>query len=192
VQLVLGLGNIGEKYTDTRHNIGFWIVEALAKAFHADWQTDGDVALTARIALDDEEIVLAKPTTFMNLSGKAAFYLLNKYQINISDFIIINDDVSLPIGKIRFRSKGGSGGHNGIKSVISYLDTEQFSRLKVGIGNPQEDMDLVEFVLGEYSDEEAAKMETVVEICKEAILYYLKSDINDAMNKYNGINIIDE
>lgn len=192
MQLVLGLGNIGEKYTDTRHNIGFWIVEALAKAFHADWQTDGDVALTARTALDDEEIVLAKPTTFMNLSGKAAFYLLNKYQINISDFIIINDDVSLPIGKIRFRSKGGSGGHNGIKSVISYLDTEQFSRLKVGIGNPQEDMDLVEFVLGEYSDEEAAKMETVVEICKEAILYYLKSDINDAMNKYNGINIIDE
>lgn len=192
MQLVLGLGNIGEKYTDTRHNIGFWIVEALAKALDADWQTDGDVALTARIALDDEEIVLAKPTTFMNLSGKAAFYLLNKYQINISDFIIINDDVSLPIGKIRFRSKGGSGGHNGIKSVISYLDTEQFSRLKVGIGNPQEDMDLVEFVLGEYSDEEAAKMETVVEICKEAILYYLKSDINDAMNKYNGINIIDE
>lgn len=192
MQLVLGLGNIGEKYKDTRHNIGFWVVEALAKAFNADWDTDGDVALTATIPLDDEDIVLAKPTTFMNLSGKAAFYLLNQYQINISDFILINDDVSLPIGKIRFRRKGGSGGHNGIKSVISYLETEQFSRLKVGIGNPQEDMDLVEFVLGKYADDEAAKMEKVVEICKEAILYYLKNDIKDAMNKYNGINIIDD
>ena len=188
---MFGLGNIGDAYKDTRHNIGFWIVERLAAHFGSGWKKEDFTCITSSFQIEDEKILFVKPTTYMNLSGRAAEYIVTKYAIDLSDFILISDDLNLPIGKIRFRLKGSSGGHNGIKSIISYLGTNEFPRLRVGIGNPEQNGLVVDFVLGHYTEEEKESINKVIEVVQEAIIYALQNGIAGSMNKYNGMNIIE-
>ena len=190
MKVVFGLGNPGTAYKNTLHNIGFWLVEKLATHFNCNWKREHSTSLTCSFQIENEDILLVKPKTYMNLSGKSASYILNKYQIAKSDFILISDDVNLPIGKIRFRSQGSSGGHNGIKSVIAALGTNEFPRLRIGIGSPDFDQELADFVLGNWTEEEFEKMQKVISMAEEAIIFALQEGIIKSMNKYNGMDII--
>ena len=189
MKVVFGLGNIGDAYKDTRHNIGFWLVERLANHFNSKWKREDSTCIISSFQIKNEKILLVKPKTYMNLSGKAAIRIITKYDVNLSDFILISDDINLPIGKLRFRLKGTSGGHNGIKSVISYLETNEFPRLRIGIGGPNQNEEVADFVLGKYSAEEKIVISKVIAVAQDAVIYALQNSVEAAMNKYNGLII---
>ena len=182
--LVVGLGNIGEKYENTRHNIGFDIVDQLAVKLNSTFSSAkyGEVL---KIKYAGKQIVLLKPNTFMNLSGKAVLYWLRKEKIDVSNLIIIVDDLNLDFGISRLRKSGTDGGHNGLKDIANSLNSTKFTRLRFGIGNNYKKEKQVDFVLSKWNSEESAKLKNHLDKNVEIILSSLKKGLEFKMNKYN-------
>jgi len=185
LKVIAGLGNPGEKYSYTRHNIGFMIISEMADRFNvkSSYKFDG---LLGDFFLGGEKIILFQPMKYMNKSGQPIYKLLDYFQIEAEDLLVIHDDLDLELGKMRFKQNGGSGGHNGIKSIINQLGTDQFNRLKIGIGRPPENVPVPDFVLTTFKGEEKDTSNRVVQEAASAAELMLKEDIMKAMNKYNG------
>ena len=183
--LVAGLGNIGPEYHNTRHNIGFQVLDALAK-IHDLTFVDGRRAYKTEMKYRGKTLIFIKPTTFMNLSGKAINYWLQKEKIPVENLLVIADDLALPFGKIRLRAKGSDAGHNGLKNINELLNTNAYPRLRFGIGNEFSKGKQIDFVLGEWDDEEQDLLSERMNICIDAILAFPKIGIQQAMNQFNN------
>jgi PTH1 family peptidyl-tRNA hydrolase len=189
MKLIIGLGNPGREYEHTHHNIGFLCLDRLAKKLKISFSKRKAKARLARGQVGNEEVILAKPHTFVNRSGGSVADLVKSYKVPLSDLLIIYDDMDLPLGIIRIRAGGSSGGHNGMKSIIAALDGQDFPRLRVGIGHP-ETGDAIEHVLGRFTAEEERLLPTITETVSEAVFYLIQEGIEAAMDKYNGLSFI--
>jgi peptidyl-tRNA hydrolase, PTH1 family len=183
--LVAGLGNIGEEYQDTRHNIGFTVLDALAGASRIAF-TDSRYGCVAEYRFKGRTFVLLKPSTYVNLSGKAVSYWLQKESLEPSSLLVIADDLALPFGTIRMRPRGGDGGHNGLTSIIQLLGTQEFARLRFGIGGDFPYGMQVEYVLGKWSGEEFRQLPDKISICHEIIRSFGTTGIDKTMNTFNN------
>jgi PTH1 family peptidyl-tRNA hydrolase len=181
MKLIAGLGNIGTKYVFTRHNAGFMLVDSIAAAEGLTFSENSK--LKCFIAKNNDYIII-KPTTYMNLSGEAVRAVADYYKIGVNDILVVFDDLSLELGKIRFRANGSDGGHNGIKSVIQHMGTKDIARLKIGIG-PQPNIPSEVFVLQNFSKEELEKLKETLTIAKDGIVCYFTKGIQESQNKYN-------
>jgi len=188
LKLIVGLGNPGEKYKMNRHNIGFMIIERFAKKFNIYLSHRKKKTIFGRGFCDGNEVVLLKPQTFMNLSGEAVLYLASFLKINTSNIIAVMDDTELPFGIIRIRSGGGSGGHNGIKSLIYSLRSEDFPRVRFGVGRPPLDFrkELSEYVLEDFSPQEMETLDEKLDKAIDALYTTINDSIETAMNKFNN------
>ncbi len=185
MKLIAGLGNIGPKYTFTRHNAGFMLIDSIAVNAGLTLKENPKLkCFISKFSYNGEDYLLIKPTTFMNLSGEAVRAVSDYYKIDANDMLIVFDDLSLELGKIRFRPNGSDGGHNGIKSVIQHMGTKEIARLKIGIG-PQPTIPSEVFVLQNFSKEELDKLKETLTIAKEGVACYFTSGIQEAQNKYN-------
>ena len=182
--LIVGLGNPGKEYDDTRHNIGFKVVDNIANEYNIQINRQKFKGIYGDGFIDGEKVIILKPTTYMNLSGESVRELVDFYNIDNDDILVIYDDISLEIGTLRIREKGSAGGHNGIKSIIAHLGSDVFSRIKVGVGQP--DGDLIKHVLGKFTKEEAAVLSESIEATTKATREIIKSDVKTAMNQFNG------
>ena len=184
--IICGLGNPGSKYGNTRHNIGFCALDVLAKDCGAAVERSRFHAMTGEAMLDGRHILLMKPATYMNLSGQAVQEAMRFYKLPPERLIVLSDDISLPVGKMRIRRKGSDGGHNGIKSIIYLTGSDQYPRIKVGVGKkPRPDYDLAAWVLGHFSDEDLKALQPVFDHCYDAVREMLKGNIDRAMNLFN-------
>ncbi|MGG7323463.1 aminoacyl-tRNA hydrolase [Clostridium baratii] len=182
--LIVGLGNPEEKYNNTRHNIGFEAVDYIADKYNIDINRKKFKGVYGEGFIGNEKVILMKPTTYMNLSGECIREVIDFYKLSNEDILVIYDDISLDVGRIRIRPKGSAGGHNGIKSIINHLGTDEFSRIKIGVGQPKGD--LVNHVLGKFSKEENEVLEESLEATKVATETIIKEDTQAGMNKFNG------
>ena len=184
-KIVLGIGNPGNKYAKTRHNLGFAVVDEIAnthgKNFHADPRSK---SVAAEIDLGDQRCLLVKPITYVNLSGEAVRLLLNWYKLSVASLLVISDDLHLPVGKIRLRSKGGSGGHRGLQSIINCLQSSDFARLRIGIGSENEVAN-ASYVLSRFTSAEQEVIGTSVRKAGEAVVAWINHGIATAMDQYN-------
>jgi len=186
MKLVVGLGNPGRKYALTRHNAGFAVVKKLAKRCNLSFNERFAFSLCAKGIDDRGGLILALPLTFMNLSGKAVGELLDKFDVGVGDMLVVCDDVNLPLGTLRIRPCGSAGGHNGLKSIISTLGRDDFSRLRIGVGRPQEqDVDLAEYVLSPFTKKEKLIFSQVVDDACDCCLLWLKEGVGCAMDNFN-------
>lgn len=183
--LIVGLGNIGAEYANTRHNIGFQILDALAEAEALSWETGKLGALTT-FKVKGRTLLLLKPSTFMNRSGKAIKYWLDKEKIPLDHLLVITDDLNLPFGTLRLKTKGSDGGHNGLRDVQSSLQTTLYSRLRVGIGDEFSKGQQVDYVLGEWTPSEAEKLPERLRRSGELLKSFVLSGPNQTMNQFNG------
>lgn len=185
MKLIVGLGNIGNKYTFTRHNIGFMLADSIAINNDITFRENPRLkCLMTNLRNGFDDYLIIKPTTFMNLSGEAVRAVVDYYKIPIEDVLIVYDDLSLELGKIRFRANGSDGGHNGIKSIIKHLGTQNVARLKIGIG-PQPNLPSEVFVLQNFSKEELENLKLVLSKAKDGINCYFKEGIAVAQNRFN-------
>lgn len=182
--LIIGLGNPGDEYTFTRHNIGFRVVDAMAQNSDATFENQR-LGFVAQFRLKGRQVWLLKPTTFMNLSGKAVHYWIKKTEIPIENLLVILDDISLPTGAFRIRPNGSDGGHNGLISIIEHLETIDFPRFRFGIGNNFPKGRQSEYVLGKWTTEEETIIGQRIPLAVDAIKTFILSGINNAMNQYN-------
>lgn len=187
MKIFVGLGNPGGEYAQTKHNVGFMLADKIAREIGAgDWRNNFD-ALVAEGFVDGEKILLVKPQTFMNLSGVAVGAVVNFYKIELSDLIVAHDDMDLPVGMIRLRAKGSSGGHRGVESIIEHLGGRQdFSRVRIGIGRPPENWSVNPHVLSPFFEEDAKKISAALEELVPATICIFREGINRAMNKFNS------
>jgi PTH1 family peptidyl-tRNA hydrolase len=185
--LIVGLGNPGREYRDTRHNIGFMLLDRLAVKLNARFSRLQSKALVASASYQERKLILAKPQTFMNLSGQAVQGLMHFYKLPLMNLLVIHDDLDLPPGTLRLRPGGGSGGQKGVQSIIERLGTEGFARLRLGIGRPPGQMDAADYVLQEFSDSEMTIISPVLNRGVDAVLEFVVNGIEAAMNRYNGI-----
>ena len=183
--LIVGLGNIGDEYRHTRHNIGFRIVDALASERGAVWE-DRRYGFVAHCRVKNAEMTLLKPSTFMNLSGTAVRYWLAQENIPIENMLVLVDDLNLPFGTIRLRKQGSAGGHNGLKNIEQCLCTPNYSRLRFGIGDDFNRGAQINFVLGEWLPEEETKLKERLDLCTEIIKSFCLQGMERTMNLYNG------
>ena len=186
MKMIVGLGNIGTRYDETRHNTGFMVVDQLARDYHLGAFTHlKQEAVAVSGVINGEKVMLVKPTTFMNDSGRAVGPLVDYYDIDLDDLVIVNDDLDMPVGKVRLKTHGASGGHNGLKSIISALGTKNFNRVKVGIDHPQHGT-VVSNVLVKFSKEERPKFDQAVEQAEHALEDWINGeDFAKLMNAYN-------
>ncbi|MBR2430906.1 aminoacyl-tRNA hydrolase [bacterium] len=185
MKLIVGLGNIGAKYTFTRHNVGFMLADSYAINNNLTFRENSRLkCLMTNLRNGINDYLIIKPTTYMNLSGEAVRTVMDYYKISIEEVLIVYDDLSLEIGKIRFRANGSDGGHNGIKSIIQHLGTKDIARLKIGIG-PQPSLPSEVFVLQNFTKEELEILKTTLAKAKDGIDCYFKEGIAKAQNKYN-------
>ena len=185
MKLIVGLGNIGPKYTFTRHNVGFMLADSIAINNNLTFRENPRLkCLMSNLRDGYNDFLIIKPTTFMNLSGEAVRAVMDYYKISIEDVLIVYDDLSLELGKIRFRANGSDGGHNGIKSIIKHLGTQNIARLKIGIG-PQPNLPSEVFVLQNFSKEELENLKSVLAKAKDGINCFFKDGIAIAQNKFN-------
>jgi peptidyl-tRNA hydrolase, PTH1 family len=186
LKLFVGLGNPGKEYEQTRHNAGFMVIDELAKRWNTSFQTTKFHGMMASTVISGEKVALCKPLTYMNLSGECVRPLMDYYHIDVDDVIVIYDDLDLPPGKIRLRMKGSSGGHNGIKSLIHHLGTQEFKRIRIGIGRPANGQKVTDYVLGRFTKEESdAVMEAVLraaDACEKAVT----TPFLQVMNEFNA------
>ena len=187
MRFIVGLGNPGREYERTRHNLGFMLVDLLARAAGAQVKRKDCRALVGRALIEGETIELVKPQTYMNLSGEAVSCLFAKAgpDAKANEMIVISDDLALPFGQIRLRAKGSAGGHNGLKSIISCLKTEEFIRLRIGIKPEHPVSDTKQFVLEELSRKEREEVEKILEQCAEAVRTCLRDGVEKAMAQFN-------
>lgn len=184
MKLIVGLGNPGKKYEHTRHNMGFDVIDLFSDLSQIDVDKEVFHGLLGRGEALGEDIMLFKPTTFMNLSGTAVREVVSYFKIPLEDVIIVYDEMALPPGKIRLRLEGSSGGHKGMQNIIEHLGTEQIKRIRIGIGEP-EDKDTVDYVLSKPLKEEREQIDLAIKDAIEAIKEILKSGFDRAMNKFN-------
>ena len=183
--LIAGLGNPEPKYSMTRHNMGFDVINGLAKKYNIDVNKNGFKSLYGKGEIEGKSVILCKPQTYMNLSGDAISELINFYKIDNKDFIMVYDDMDIETGKIKIRKKGSSGGHNGVKSVIANLGTEEIQRIRIGIGSPEDRTNLVDYVTKKVTMEEYKKLRDGINIGIEALCELLKVGIDSTMNEFN-------
>ena len=184
--LIVFLGNPGLKYEGTRHNAGFMAADAMAKEKNISINRARFKALTATVDIGGESVMLMKPQTFMNLSGEAVVQAVRFYKIPPEKIIVIFDDISLPCGKLRIRRKGTDGGHNGIKSIIYHLNSDQFPRIKIGVGaKPNPEYDLADWVLSKFGKDDTEQLKAAITKATEVLPFILDGEIDKAMNKAN-------
>lgn len=183
--LIVGLGNIGDEYAGTRHNIGFRIVNALADSNGATWQ-DKRYGMVCHTRVKNAELTLLKPSTYMNLSGNAVRYWMQQEKIPSQNLLVVVDDISLPLGAIRMKQSGSAGGHNGLKHIAQMLGTENYNRLKFGIGNDFPKGTQIDFVLGKFTPEENEVVNSRVAVASEAVKAFALSGMSFAMCNYNN------
>lgn len=183
--LIVGLGNIGDKYHNTRHNIGFKIVDAFVKEHQESFKTE-KLGNIAKLKIKGKTVVVLKPNTYMNLSGKAVKYWMQKENIQIENLLIITDDLNIDFGKIRIKGKGSSGGHNGLKDIQAMFNTGAYPRFRFGVGAEYRKGRQVDFVLGEWSKEEESEMIERIPTCIKAINSFITAGLSNTMNEFNG------
>ena len=187
MKLIVGLGNPGPEYRETRHNIGFMVADVLVDRWRvADRWREKFEALQIKHAVGDDQVVLVKPLTFMNLSGQAVQATAAFYKIEPGDVFIVTDDVALPLGRLRARRDGGAGGHNGLKSVIQHLGTQAFPRMRVGVGRGEGDRDLSDYVLGRFDASERDTVSAAVLRAADATEMFISEGIERVMNVFNA------
>jgi len=184
--LIIGLGNPGREYKDNRHNIGFMVIDRIAVRLNAQGIKVQAKAIVTNALVQERKLILAKPQTYMNLSGQSVQGLLHFYKIPIENLIVAHDDLDLPFGTIRIRPGGGPGGQRGMASTIEQLGTKDFPRLRLGIGRPPGRMDPKDYVLQDFSKEDQKLLPEVLDRAADAALTFITDGLNKAMNKYNG------
>ena len=188
LHLIVGLGNPGAEYAKTRHNAGFLLLEKLAARWKADWTKERRFyARIARAERDDARVLLCQPQTFMNLSGEAVGTLKNFYQLPLKRLLVVLDDADLPLGEIRLRARGGSGGHHGLESIEQHLGSREFARLRMGIGRKDGGREITDYVLGKFDSSEAALVRKVLGRAADQVECWLDAGIEKAMNQFNGV-----
>ena len=189
MKLIVGLGNPGAEYRNTRHNIGFMVIDKLAEKYRVDVQKKMMRAAIGQCLLEGQKVVLAKPQTYMNLSGQAVVALMNWYKLSPQDLLVICDDLNLDAGRLRLRKKGSDGGHNGLKSITQGLGTGDFPRMRLGIGRPSHPgHEQVSFVLGKFGAQDSDVMAEVIGRAVEAVAVWTVKGIDVAMNEFNRVN----
>ena len=184
--IIAGLGNPTLQYEGTRHNSGFDVIDTLAGKYNISVDGRKNRALIGKGIIEGKKVILAKPQTYMNLSGESLGGLVDYYKVDEeSEFLVVYDDISLDVGQLRIRKKGSAGGHNGMKNIISHLGTEVFPRIKVGVGEKPKKYDLADYVLSRFSKEERAIMEEGYQKAVEAVEMILRGEMDEAMNKFN-------
>ena len=186
MKLIVGLGNPGKEYNNTRHNIGYMFLDSIAKDKNLVFDKEKFNAKYVEYTYNGEKVILIKPLSFMNLSGDVVRKYVDYFKVDIIDILIIHDDLDMPVGKIKLKQNGSSGGHNGIKDISLKLGTEEFKRLKVGIAN-NKNMDTKDYVLGKFNDEEKELINEAIEETTKIIDDYLEIPFNDLMSRYNGV-----
>ncbi len=184
--LIVGLGNPGREYRNTRHNIGFLAIDALAKSLNVTLGKVQSKALVGQGKIGSNKVILVKPQTYMNLSGQAVSGLLNFYKISAEHLIVIHDDIDLPFGTIRIRPGGGSAGQRGVKSIIEKVGTQEFARMRLGVGRPPGQMEAAAYVLQPFTKEDEEFLINFLAKAAEAANEFVNNGLNAAMNKYNG------
>lgn len=184
MKVIVGLGNPGKDYKNTRHNIGFMVLEELASRYPIEKQDSRFDAIIGHIRIGSEKALLVKPLTFMNLSGKAVQPILHWYKLTLDDLMVVYDDMDLPVASLRIRAQGGTGGHKGMTSISERLASQEFARIRIGIGRP-EGGEAVNWVLGKFSREEEAEVQIVVKKAADALEKWVKAGIIETMNAYN-------
>lgn len=182
--LIVGLGNIGYEYQGTRHNIGFSILDAFAKASNIVF-SDGRYGATATVSIKGQQLILLKPSTYMNLSGNAVRYWMQKENIDLERLLIVVDDLALPFGALRLKGKGSDAGHNGLKHIAAMLNTQNYARLRFGIGNEFSKGGQIDFVLGQFTNEEQETICERIQIACDIIKSFCLAGINITMNQFN-------
>ena len=183
--LIVGLGNIGEEYRNTRHNIGFMVLDALAKASNIVFK-DGRYGATSTLSIKGRQMLLLKPSTYMNLSGNAVRYWMQQEKIPLENVLIIVDDLALPFGSLRLKGKGSDAGHNGLKHIAATLGTQSYARLRFGIGNDFPKGGQIDYVLGKFGEEDMKLMPERLETAGEIIKSFCLAGLNITMNQYNN------
>jgi PTH1 family peptidyl-tRNA hydrolase len=185
MKLVVGLGNPGNKYHGTRHNVGYAVIDSLAAAAGVTRFQERFQSEIAEWTCEDNKVLLAKPMTFMNLSGRAVRSILDFYQLPVSDLLVVCDDVNLPLGKLRFRARGTHGGHNGLRDIQNHLGTTEYARLRIGVDAPGQD-NLVDHVLTRFKPGERQVIEDAVSLAAQGAEVWVRQGIEVCMNKYNA------
>lgn len=184
--LIVGLGNPEIEYSNTRHNMGFDTINKLAKAYEIEVNKHKFKGIYGTGTIENKKVLLLKPQTYMNLSGESVIEVMDFYKINLEDIIVIYDDIDVEPGKIKIRKKGGAGSHNGMKSVIQHIHSEDFARIRVGIGTPAYRNDMINYVIGKITSiEDKEKLDIGTDKAKNAITEIIKNGIDSAMNKFN-------
>ena len=186
MKLIVGLGNPGKEYEATRHNLGFMVIDSLASIYGVRLDRKLFKAMAGTTVIGREKVVLAKPQTYMNLSGQAVGPLVSWYKLIEEDLLVVLDDFDLPVGRLRLKPDGGSGGHKGLTSVIEVLGTDRFARLRVGIGRPPASVDAADWALGTFGLVERVHIDATVKEGALAVAEFVTGGITRAMNKYNG------
>jgi len=187
VWLIVGLGNPGQQYKMTRHNLGFMVVDRFAQKFNFEWGKGRGKAELSKGKINGESVILAKPQSYMNLSGPVVATLKNYYKIENENLLIICDDVNLPLGRIRLRARGSDGGHNGLASIIKFLGTQDFPRLRIGVGVDINRKQISEYVLGKFYANELETLNSMITIGVDAIVSFIVNGIETTMTNYNRI-----
>ena len=186
MKLIVGLGNPGDTYIDSRHNIGFSVADLLSKICRCSFKRDrGTFAFTAKARIEGKEVVLAKPVTFMNLSGVAVKALLKKHKAEAKDILVVCDDLDLSLGRLKIRPGGSSGGHHGLESIIGNVRTQDFARLRIGIGRPHPGIETSDYVLSRFSRQEKETVSRVLNFARDCVISWISKDISEVMNMFN-------
>lgn len=188
MKLIVGLGNPGSKYQGTRHNVGFEVVDEFARRRALMFESSPGDAVMARERGPGAQVILAKPLTFMNLSGQAVGGLMRYYRIDLDDVLVVADDVNLPLGRLRVRRRGSDGGHNGLRSVIDSVGTEEVARLRVGVDRGDRRRDLADHVLATFDQSELETMRLAINNASDAVEVFASEGINAAMNRFNRMD----
>ena len=185
--LIIGLGNPGRRYANNRHNLGFMIADLLASEVASEFQKKSCQALIAVAMHQDQDVIIAKPQLYMNRSGEAVQQLVRYFNIDVDKILVVVDDADLPLGKLRLRKQGSAGGHNGLKSIIAHLNTQEFARLRVGMGRPNGENDMVEHVLSDFSRAETAVVRDVCQQAVQTILGFITLGTDQTTNTTNTL-----
>jgi PTH1 family peptidyl-tRNA hydrolase len=185
MKVVVGLGNPGSRYSGTRHNVGYAVIDSLAQSPRAGRFQNRFQAQVAEAREGEIKVLLVKPETFMNLSGRSVRQVIDFYQVPATELLVVCDDVNLPLGRLRFRARGTHGGHNGLRDIQGHLGTTEYSRLRIGVSAP-EGKDMIDHVLGRFRPSEQAVMNEAVETAAQAVVVWIDRGIDVCMNQYNG------
>ncbi|MCH1626935.1 aminoacyl-tRNA hydrolase [Ferdinandcohnia quinoae] len=186
MKLIVGLGNPGRQYEETRHNVGFKAIDRLSDKLNIPVDKSKFNGIYGQGMIMGEKVLILKPLTYMNLSGESLRPLMDYYDINVEDILVVYDELDLPVGKIRLREKGSAGGHNGMKSIIHHLGTQEFKRIRIGVDRPKNGMNIADYVLGRFSAEEVNEVRDSIERSAEACEKWLTTEFLQVMNTFNS------